>query len=388
MAGHGICLEVGILESRAKSIRRIADFRELQLLFEQNWLLNIDNLDGLKPEISDAFAAAITGDSDLRRVLYTDQDLLLLDYMRPKLLNGISHPVERPDLLDRSILITLERISENLRREEEEMWLEFEAVLPDILGGAFDILARAMAIRPTVRIETKPRMADFAAWGYAIAEAAGWGGAAFLAAYERNIKHQHEEAVAAAVVAQVVIAFMENRDEWQGTASALKLELDDVAIQQGIDPKNNRSGWPKDPARLSKMRSRVINMERPDLLDRSILITLERISENLRREEEEMWPEFEAALPDILGGAFDILARAMVIRPTVRIETKPRMADFAAWGYAIAEAAGWGGAAFLAAYERNIKHQHEEAVGTVNTVGMALSWAFFMVPGSRRTVGA
>ena len=175
--------------SRAKSIRRITDFRELQLLFEQNWLLNIDNLDGLKPEISDAFAAAITGDSDLRRVLYTDQDLLLLDYMRPMLLNGISHPVERPDLLDRTILITLERISENLRREEEEMWAEFEAVLPDILGGAFDILARAMVIRPTVRIGTKPRMADFAVWGYAIAEAAGWGGAAFLAAYEhpRNV---------------------------------------------------------------------------------------------------------------------------------------------------------------------------------------------------------
>ena len=83
--------------SGADSIRRIADFRELQLQLEQNWLLNFDNVTSLKPEISDALAAAITGDSDLRRQLYTDQDLLLLNYRRPMVLNGITHAAERPD---------------------------------------------------------------------------------------------------------------------------------------------------------------------------------------------------------------------------------------------------------------------------------------------------
>jgi len=73
-------------------------------------------------------------------------------------------------------LISLERIPEELRREEEELWPQFEEVLPTILGGAFDILSRAMAIQPAVHLATKPRMADFAVWGYAIAEAAGWGG--------------------------------------------------------------------------------------------------------------------------------------------------------------------------------------------------------------------
>ena len=232
--------------SRAGSIRRIPNFRELQLQLDQNWLLNIDNVNNLTSEMSDALAAAITGDSDLRRLLYTDQDLMVLDYIRPMVLNGITHAAQRPDLLDRTILITFMRIPDELRKEEEELWLDFEAALPEILGGAFDIIARAMALRPEISQGSRFRMADFTSWGYAIAEAAGWGGPAFLAAYERNIKHQHEEAVAAAVVAEAVIIFLENRDEWQGTASALKLELDDVAIQQGIDPKNNRSGWPKD----------------------------------------------------------------------------------------------------------------------------------------------
>jgi hypothetical protein len=238
--------------SRATSIRRIADYRELQLQLQQNWLLNIDNVTNLSPEISDALAAAITGDSDLRRQLFTDQDLLVLDYMRPMVLNGITHAAQRPDLLDRTLLIPLERIPEERRREEEELWPEFEAVLPSILGSAFDVLSKALAIRPTVRLATHPRMADFAAWGYAIAEAAGWSGPAFLAAYERNIKQQSEEAIAAAVVAQVVLVFMEQRDQWQGQASKLKPELDEVAVSQGVDPKDRRSGWPQDPARLSR----------------------------------------------------------------------------------------------------------------------------------------
>ena len=238
--------------SRAKSVRRVADFRELQLQLEQNWLLNIDNVTSLPSEISDGLAAAITGDSDLRRQLYTDGEMLLLDYMPPMILNGITHAVQRPDLLDRTILVTFGRIPKDRRREEEDLWPEFEAALPDILGGAFDILSKAIALRPHVRLAAKPRMADFAAWGYAIAEGAGWGGSRFLAAYERNISRQHEEAVAASVVAQAVIAFIDERDEWQGPASLLKPALDQVALQQGVDPRDRRSGWPRDPARLSR----------------------------------------------------------------------------------------------------------------------------------------
>ncbi|MFC1935651.1 hypothetical protein ACFLX9_02685 [Chloroflexota bacterium] len=238
--------------SFVSSIRRIADFREIQLQLEQNWLLSVDNVTSLPPDISDALAAAITGDGDMRRQLYTDQDIVLLTYMRPMLLNGITHAAQRPDLLDRTILINLQRIPELRRLEEEEMWPAFERDLPAILGGAFDILATAVALRPQVQLAVKPRMADFAAWGYAIAEAAGWGGSRFLAAYERNVSRQHEEAVSASVVAQTVVGFMEGRDEWQGPASTLKPLLDETAMKQGIDPRDRRSGWPQDAARLAK----------------------------------------------------------------------------------------------------------------------------------------
>ena len=65
----------------------------------------------------------------------------------------------------------------------------------------------------TVPIPRRFRLADFATWGYAVAEAAGWGGARFLVAYERNINRQHEEAVSASSLARAIQEFMAERKE-------------------------------------------------------------------------------------------------------------------------------------------------------------------------------
>ena len=56
--------------------------------------------------------------------------------------------------------------------------------LPVILGGIFDVLAKALEIIPTVTLPKVPRMAGFAKWGYAIAEALNTAGEEFLINYE------------------------------------------------------------------------------------------------------------------------------------------------------------------------------------------------------------
>ncbi len=60
-------------------------------------------------------------------------------------MNGVNVTPQRSDLLDRSILIGLERISPDLRRDEEEFWATFESIRPHLLGGIFDLLSRATA---------------------------------------------------------------------------------------------------------------------------------------------------------------------------------------------------------------------------------------------------
>jgi hypothetical protein len=244
--------------SRVPTIRRLVDLRDLQQQLAQTWALFADNLSGIGPETSDMLAAAITGDATFRRRLYTNDDAQLFSYRRVLCLSGISHTAERPDLLDRTILVTLQRIPKERRLDEATYWQKFEADLPQILGGSFAILAKAIALLPGTTVESIPqlrsfRMTDFARWGYAIAEAAGWGGPRFLAAYERNINRQHKEAVSASLLAQAILEFMADRDEWEGPASLLKNQLDLIAQDSlGIDPTNRRSGWPQDAARLSK----------------------------------------------------------------------------------------------------------------------------------------
>ncbi len=114
---------------------------------------------------------------------------------RVLILNGINIPAQRPDLLDRCVLIRLEKIPEEKRRDEREVWAEFEAALPRIFGEVLTTLADAMVLEPSVQLDSLPRMADWARWGFAIAEAAGFGGARFLDAYRANLALQNEEAL-------------------------------------------------------------------------------------------------------------------------------------------------------------------------------------------------
>ena len=100
-----------------------------------------------------------------------------------------------------------------------------------------------MAIYPTVKIDSLPRMADYCRWGYALAEALGYGGQAFIDAYTRNISRTNENAINEDPVAAAVVAFMRDRSEWQGYVAKLLIELERVAEDEKINVKARR--WPK-----------------------------------------------------------------------------------------------------------------------------------------------
>ncbi len=112
-----------------------------------------------------------------------------------------------------------------------------------------------MALLDSVHLPELPRMADFAIWGCAIAEAIGYSQAGFLAAYSGNQEIRNEEALQASPVAVMVLALMEDREEWKGTASGLLTELEELAGQHGVNPRS--ADWPKAPNALSRELNRV-----------------------------------------------------------------------------------------------------------------------------------
>jgi hypothetical protein len=195
-----------------------------QVLFH-HWFPVFDNVSALGGDLSDMLCRAVTGEGVSRRRLYSDDDDVIYHFRRCLCLNGINLAAARPDLLDRSILFPLERITESAQREESDVVREFNGLRPELLGAVFDALAKAMHLRPTLRSDALPRMADFAAWGGAVAEALGIGAGTFHALYRDNIREQHEEAIAECPAADAVVEFMSRRDEWTGTPTELLSEL-------------------------------------------------------------------------------------------------------------------------------------------------------------------
>jgi hypothetical protein len=165
-------------------------------------------------------------------------------------LNGINLVVQKADLLDRSILLALERIPKEKRREEQEFWDEFTRLKPFLLGAIFDAISSELREYSSIRLTTRPRMADFARWGCAIAKTLGYSVDDFLSAYNSNISQQNEAALDASPAGSALIEYMRDRDSWEGPASELLTILEKQALELKINIKSR--DWPKDPSWLTR----------------------------------------------------------------------------------------------------------------------------------------
>jgi len=185
-----------LIDPSANDIQTLTSKTEQTVLvLSQNWFCAFDNVSYMNEETSDLLCRASTGASYSKRALYTDDEAVIQKLGCCVSLNGINVVVNKPDLMDRSVLIEYARISEGCRKEEKEILGEFEAEKAGILGGIFDVLAKAIRIKPTIEVQGIPRMADFALWGMAVSEAMGYGADTFLELYDRNIKKQNEEII-------------------------------------------------------------------------------------------------------------------------------------------------------------------------------------------------
>ena len=224
-----------------------------------------DNLSDMPPWFSDALAKAVTGYAYTKRELYENDSDVIYWIQKTFALNGINQVVARADLLDRSILLSLERISPDKRKSEDDFWAAFEEDRPKILGACFDILSRAMKLHKNTKLTELPRMAAFAQWGYSIAEAAGYSGDDFIQAYNGNIDRQHDEAIDANPVAVAVVQFMQDHDDWCGTSSELYGYLETIVSDLHLATKG---GWAGSAAILSKELRRLV----PTLKERGISV--------------------------------------------------------------------------------------------------------------------
>ncbi len=218
--------------------------REFVQVASHHWALFLDNLTTLPDWLSDAICRCVTGEGFSKRELFSDDEDVLYSFLRCVGLNGINLVPSKPDLLDRAVILPLERIPDRQRRTEHEFWNEFQAEKPHLLGALFTVTCQAMALFDRVQVSRYPRLADFAHWGAAVARALGSSERGFLEALEANTRAQTSEALEASPVAQALLKLMEGQTSWVGTPQELLKKLDQVADEAGVDRKSRH--WPKD----------------------------------------------------------------------------------------------------------------------------------------------
>jgi hypothetical protein len=195
--------------------------RDLFISAQQGRLLAFDNLSALSDQMSDALCRLATGGGYGTRTLYTNADEAIFQATRAVILNGIEEVVTRGDLLDRSVLLHMPTLSSTQRREEAQVWREFENARPGILGALLDAVSGALRNLDTITLTERPRMADFARWSCAAAPALGWTEEQFLQAYTHNIQSASDLVLDASPLAQAVLKLVEHQQVWEGTATQL-----------------------------------------------------------------------------------------------------------------------------------------------------------------------
>jgi hypothetical protein len=213
---------------------------DLPLLLSRNHVTGLDNQSYFGAGLADLLCASITGGIVEKRVLHTDSEMMAVRVPGVITYSAISQVSDRPDLHERTIRFILERLDQNTTMSEERFYKRVADAVPEILGGVFDVLARAVELQPMVEdiLDRLPRMADFAIWGYAIAEALGNRGAEFIQAYSGNASLAVHDLLANNRFFAAIVEAMEEPVPLSGTFAAVIRELQKVA-----DPDGEQNGF-------------------------------------------------------------------------------------------------------------------------------------------------
>jgi len=207
------------------------------------YILMLDNQNSLPEWFQDTICRLVTGESDSKRVLYSDDEDLVWSMQRAILLNGINPPSDRGDVQDRTLPIELERLDKRKRLPEDDFWMQFYLKHPQLLGAVFDALAGALRERHTVQLEERPRLADWGLYAAALYESQGWGVAQFVEDWQHVEKTQQQGTLDGSIVAQAVILYMKDKDRVEMSAAKLHAELADHAAED-LNLKEDKT-WPK-----------------------------------------------------------------------------------------------------------------------------------------------
>ncbi len=246
--------------------------RDLLVSAMNTHTVNLDNLSGISPDIADTLCRLSTGGGHDQRALYTDDEQCLVDVQKPVMVNGIDDIATRPDLAERSLIVTLQPISCNSRKEESEFWSEFKNDKPAIFAGLLNAIVDGFKYQDGIELANKPRMADAAKWITACEQSMGNKGA-FIDSHADNQLNLSRNSIESSPVGNAIFTLMQTRDEWHGTPTELFNNVADIAG----DRQSRSRSFPQSHKGLFNVIKR---LKKPF---RDIGILIERVDKRLAR---------------------------------------------------------------------------------------------------------
>jgi len=209
------------------------ELEQAQLTADKHWVCAFDNVSRIHDWFSDFLCRGVTGEGDMKRSLYTNDDEFIRSYRRCFVLNGIGSIMYRPDLLDRSIIFDIPLLKEAW--PESFITDEWKKSLPGILGGFFTAVSKAMGVVSQVSGHEKFRMADFARWGGALSEGLGYSREEFFSKYQESVDSKWQDTAEESTFAKKIKTFLESRGGyWAGATSELLSEISSDDDEKGI----------------------------------------------------------------------------------------------------------------------------------------------------------
>lgn len=225
----------------------------LELRLANTYFVALDNLSNINRNVSDIISRSVTGGSVTKRELYQNTKEIVLNIKALVAINGVSLVAKESDLLDRSLILELKRISSKRIKSEEELWESFESDRPKLLGCIFRILAEAMYDDTEVAIKEKIRLADFHIACVKVGRVLGMSSEEVSELIWQNQKNINQKSIEQDMVACCMLELMSKRNEYVNSVTGLLHDLGQIAARNSIVS----SALPRTPNHLSNRLSKI-----------------------------------------------------------------------------------------------------------------------------------
>lgn len=232
--------------------KNIRDTKDIMVRAENTAILALDNISGMSREVSDVICGLNTGTADSTRTLFENSDITIHKAKIPVILNGMADLGSYEDLMQRSLIVDLPKLTEENTITEGEMKERLDAGSGRTMGGVLDAVSCALRRMDEVKLSHLPRMADFAKWVTAAEEALGWRDESFLSVYKQNRGIAVVSVIENNPVTSRIIAMAE-QESFNGTVTELLTRLNGAAA--GSEDYQSQQ-WPRNAKRLGEIIKR------------------------------------------------------------------------------------------------------------------------------------